>query len=125
MSEGQIRHNLMDENVTEIRVIRLIYDYILWVGPIINRLPRDRKFTIGNRLLNHWYDLLELIIEAKYTQLDIRKNMLDQGNILLEKIRFLQRLLHDEHLWNTKRLNYAAEAVNEIGRNLGGWRKKI
>ncbi len=103
----------------------MIYDYILWVGPVIHRFPRDRKFTIGNRILDSWYDLLDMIIEAKYVSKESKAVLLKRANIKLEKIRFMQRLLLDDKIWEVKRYKYAAAQVDEIGKKIGGWIKKI
>ena len=107
----------------ELKVIQKLYDHIKWISPIINRLPRDRKFTIGDRILNKLYDILELLIEAKYTTASKKMEILKRVNILLETVRFYQRLLRDENLWSKKRFTYAFENVNTIGQNLGAWMK--
>jgi len=105
----------------ELTVIQKLYDYIKWVSPLINRLPRDRKFTIGDRILNKLYSVLELLIEAKYSSYDIRIDLLKKANINMEIIRFYNRLLRDEDLWSVKRYQFALESVNEVGLQLGGW----
>ena len=82
----------------ELDSIQKVYDFIKWVTPIINRFPRDHKFMAGNRLMNHWYDLLEVLIEAKYSTKTTRIELLRKANIKLEQIRFIQRLLKDENM---------------------------
>ena len=52
--------------VKELTVIQKMTDYIDWVSPLINRFPKDKKFTIGDRLLNKLYSVLELLIKSKY-----------------------------------------------------------
>lgn len=108
-------------NEQELTVIQKLYDYIKWVSPLINRLPKDRKFTIGDRLLNKLYNVLELLIEAKYSTKEKRKQLLIKANINMEIIRFYNRLLKDENLWSIKRYQFALESVNEVGVQLGGW----
>ena len=107
----------------ELEVIQKVYDFFRWIGPLIGRLPRDKKFTIGDRLLNHWYDILEQLLEAKYSNPDARRRVLRKANIKLEKIRFFHRLLKDENDWSIKRFQYASEKVREIGVSIGGWYK--
>ncbi len=109
----------------ELTVIQKLYDYIKWVSPIINRLPRDRKFTIGNRKLEKLYDVLELLIEAKYTSAGKKNELLKKANIQIETIRFYNRLLRDENLWSVKRFKNAVESLNEVGLQLGGWMRSM
>jgi hypothetical protein len=34
----------------ELTIIQKMYDLIMWYVPIINRFPRDHKFTLGERI---------------------------------------------------------------------------
>ncbi|MBT4388614.1 MAG: diversity-generating retroelement protein Avd [Nitrospina sp.] len=108
------------EKAGELLVIQKLYDYLIWVSPIINRLPRDKKYTIGDRLLNRLYDVLEDLIKAKYRS---RKKieLLEQANVGLEIVRFYQRLILSDNLWDRKRYQFASKSVNEIGILLGKW----
>ena len=116
-----MKPNNSHNNEQELTVIQKLYDYIKWVSPLINRLPKDRKFTIGDRILNKLYNVLELLIEAKYSSLELRKDILKKANINMEIIRFYNRLLRDENLWSIKRYKFALESVNDVGVQLGGW----
>ena len=42
------------------------YDLLKYALPVLNRLPRDQKFVLGDRLQNHLSELLERLIEATY-----------------------------------------------------------
>jgi hypothetical protein len=50
----------------ELSVIQKTYDIIKYYVPIIERLPKIHKFTIGDRIINQLYELLEGLIKAKY-----------------------------------------------------------
>jgi hypothetical protein len=45
----------------ELPVIQKTYDLVRWYVPILNRLPRDHKFALGERLTGALYDLLETL----------------------------------------------------------------
>lgn len=104
----------------ELVVIQKLYDYLVWVSPIINRLPRDKKYTIGDRLLNRLYDVLEDLIKAKYRSCN-KLELLEQANVGLEIVRFYQRLILSDNLWDRKRYQFASKSVNEVGILLGKW----
>ena len=104
----------------ELFVIQKLYDYLVWVSPIINRLPRDKKYTIGDRLLNRLYDVLEDLIKAKYRSCN-KLELLEQANVGLEIVRFYQRLILSDNLWDRKRYQFASKSVNEVGILLGKW----
>ena len=44
------------------------YQLVLWMVPVVNKFPRDHRFTLGDRLVTHLYDLLKLLVEASYTK---------------------------------------------------------
>ncbi len=48
-------------------IVTKMYDLVKYLMPIINRFPRDYKFTLGDRITNLVLDLLEKYIEAYYT----------------------------------------------------------
>ncbi len=44
---------------SELPIVQKTYDLIKWYVPILNRLPRDHKFGLGDRMVSTLYDLLE------------------------------------------------------------------
>lgn len=41
----------------ELPIIQKTYDLIKWYIPILNRLPRDHRFALGERMTKGLYDL--------------------------------------------------------------------
>ncbi|TBR56389.1 four helix bundle protein [Westiellopsis prolifica IICB1] len=106
----------------ELSVIQKTYDCIKWYVPILERLPKIHKFTLGDRIINGLYDLLEGLIQAKYA-----KNKLDQLeplNTQLDILRYQTRMLLDFQFLSIQRYEYAIKLIDEIGTELGGWIKK-
>ncbi len=105
----------------DLPVIQKTYDLVKWYVPILNRLPRNHRFTLGERIINGLYDLLEGLILARYShdKLDILQKL----NLRLDLLRHQTRLLLDFELMETKRYEYVGGLMNEIGTELGGWIK--
>lgn len=104
-------------------VIQKLYDYIMWITPLISKLPKDRKFGIGDRVLSKLYDTMELLLMARYSK-QKRTALLQEANVKLEMVRLYQRMIVDEKLWNVARYEYGAVHVNEIGSLIGAWLQK-
>lgn len=103
-----------------------MYDLIKYLIPVVNRFPRDYKFTLGDRISNRVLDLLERYIEAYYTGIPkLKQEILYKNNLQLERIRFLIRLAHDFKLFSNQRFGYISGLVDEIGRMNGGWLKQL
>jgi hypothetical protein len=50
----------------ELSIIQKTYDAIQWFIPVLNRLPLDFKLSLGKRLADNFYSLLEELIKAKF-----------------------------------------------------------
>jgi hypothetical protein len=103
----------------ELLVITKTYDLIAWACKHTSRFPRNHRFVLGERLERNLHDLLELLIQARYSR--ERKPLLDQANLKLEVLRFQTRLARDLCCWKTNSYVFAAKAIDEVGRLVGGW----
>ncbi len=106
----------------ELPIIQKTYDLIKWYVPILDRLPKNHKFTLGERMINRLYNILEELIKARFIKQKIE--ILNGINIQLDILRYQTRLLHDYKLINTKRYEYINQLVKEIGIDLGAWIKE-
>ena len=52
---------------SNLSIIQRCYDLIAWFIPRLEKLPRSHKYTLGDRIQNGLYDLLEALIRARYT----------------------------------------------------------
>lgn len=43
----------------ELPIVQKTYDLVKWYVPILNKLPREHKFLLGDRISTGLYDLLE------------------------------------------------------------------
>lgn len=103
----------------ELPIIQKTYDLVLWAVPLLNKLPRNYKFALGDRIQATLYSFLEGLIRARYAREKI--SLLENLNAELDVVRYQFRLCHDLALVDVRRYEYASRAINDIGRNLGGW----
>jgi hypothetical protein len=108
--------------VSDLPIIQKTYDLIKWYVPILNRLPRDHKFALGDRIVAGLYDLLEGLIEVRYAKEKLPQLM--ALNIQLEILRHQTRLLLDFQMLSTRRYEFVGQHINSIGLEIGGWIKQ-
>lgn len=101
--------------------LEAMYQFQLWLIPTIEKFPRSQKFLLGDRIQSGALDVTERLIEATYNRR--RMAYLDAANLGVEKLRFMVRLANDLKHIDTRRYEYAARQLDEIGRLIGGWRK--
>ena len=103
----------------ELIVITKTYDLILWSCNHTSKFPRNHRFVLGERIERNLYNLLETLIQARYTK--NRRGLLEQANLTLEILRFQMRLAKDLQCLKVQSYGFAAKAIDEIGRLVGGW----
>jgi len=110
---------MSNPTTSELPIVQKTYDLIKWYVPILNRLPRDHKFGLGDRMVVVLYELLEGLIAARYA-----RNKLDILQPLSGKLDILQyqtRLLVDFQLMEVKRYEHVSRLLDDLGRQLTGW----
>ncbi len=103
----------------ELPIIQKTYDLVKWYVPILNKLPRDHKFLLGDRIITGLYDLLEGLILARYSSEKLPE--LKKLNGRLDLLRRQTRLLFEFELMSSQRYNHVSQLLNGIGQDLGGW----
>ncbi|MCZ2207671.1 diversity-generating retroelement protein Avd [Cylindrospermopsis raciborskii] len=97
----------------ELSVIQKTYDCIKWCVPIIERLPKIHKFTLGDRIINQLYNLLKGLIQAKYAKNKL--SQLESLNSKLDILRYQTRMMLDFNKMSVERYEYAIKLIAEIG----------
>jgi hypothetical protein len=90
-------------------------------GMRLRLLPHNHRFTLGERIERRLYDLLETLIQARYTRQ--RAELLRQANLTLEVLRCQVRLAHDLRCLRTNSDEHASRELHAIGAMLGCWLK--
>jgi hypothetical protein len=104
------------------KVITHAYDFIKWAIPHIAKLPRNQRYTFGERIESKLFRLLELLIEAQYSK--DKANLLKRANLEIEQLRFLYRLNYDLLMINLKTYELSSKHLMDIGVQVGGWIKQ-
>jgi hypothetical protein len=94
-----------------------------WIMDVAEKYPKNARFTLANRTINHALDVQEKLIEAIYSKK--RLALLYQINIYVEKIRVLLRIAWRRRFIGEKQFEFAAREINEFGSMIGGWIKKL
>jgi len=107
----------MPSNVPQ--AVESCHDLLRWLIPQLDKFPRSRRFTLGERLETGVLDVLELLVEAAYTR---NKDIpLKRANLRLEMVRHLWRLAHELKVIATRQYEYGAKLIDDLGRQIGGW----
>lgn len=103
-------------------IVEHCHQTLQWIIPTIDKFPRQRRFTVGERIETGLLDILTFATEASYaTQ---KSALLQQASLRLNVVIHLWRLSYELKIIDKRRYFFGAEKLNIIGRQLGGWRKQ-
>ena len=102
-------------------IFQKIYDFLLWLYPLINRIPKSHRLVLGKHLEELGLSILLLIIEANKIRDNPRKTIQVKISDKLDELRILIRLTKDLRYMSIDQYSHAAEKINEIGKLLYGW----
>ncbi len=103
----------------ELKVIQDVYDFMLWLIHHTEKFPRHHRYSLGLAIENRLHRILELLLRAKYSR--DKAGYLSDANLELELLRFQVRLAVDLKALSMKSHAHAAEAMQGIGAQMGGW----
>lgn len=98
-----------------------IYDFVLWLYPVINRIPRHHKTVLGRQVEELAVSMLLVVLSANRARGQKREELQFVISEDLDKLRILIRLTKDLRFMSIKQYSYSSEKVNEIGKILSGW----
>lgn len=108
-------------SIEKLIIFQKIYDFLLWLYPLINRIPKSHRLILGRSIEEEGIKILLLSIEANKLRDNSRKIVQQQISDELDKLRILIRLTKDLHFMSIAQYEHAAEKINEIGKILYGW----
>ena len=108
--------------MNELPIIQKTYDLVKWYVPILNRLPKNFRFTLATRINRSLYDLLEGLLKARFAREKVP--LLEDLNSEVDILQYQTRLLLDFGLISTQRYKFVGEQLTEIGIELGSWIKQ-
>ena len=103
----------------ELPIIEASLDLIRWFVPLLNRLPRQHKFGLGDRLIANLYHLMEELVRARYARAKLP--ILEPLKAQIVVIQLQIRLLHQFQLIELARYEHASRLITEIGKQHSGW----
>jgi hypothetical protein len=103
----------------ELPNIETSLDLIRWFVPLLNRLPRQHKFGLGERLVANLYHLLEQLVQARYARAKLP--ILEPLRAQIVLIQLQTRLLHQFQLIELRRYEHASRLITDIAKQHSGW----
>lgn len=101
------------------------YDLLLLLFQFCSKLPREYKFTLGERLKNDSTDLLLHIFEASKSSNEQKQQSITNALLHLEKCRLYIRLLKDLNILGIATQASLNQKIESISKQLTQWGKYV
>jgi hypothetical protein len=98
--------------------------YQYWMR-LHRNFPRTERFGLGNRIDAAFLDVLEYTFSCIYLPPAEKISVLERAISRLDKVKFFAQIAWESKLVPTKHYAAFAGQLEEIGRQLGGWRKGL
>jgi hypothetical protein len=105
------------------QAIQHCHQLMLWIIPQIDKFPRARKFTLGEKIEQSLIDILRGLIEANYSPRG-REKLLQKVNTELTVVRHYWRLAFKLGAIASKSYEFGSKQMVQLGQQVGGWQKQ-
>lgn len=100
------------------------YDYLLWISQHVGKFPKSERFRLAKRIEDCAFSFYDSILMAvRYP--DQNREWLYRADDDLARLKLYLRIAKDSQFSSPKQYQYAVGLILEIGKLLGGWKKKI
>jgi hypothetical protein len=107
--------------IDKLIIFQKTYDFIIWLYPIINCLPKNHRLILGRKIEELALTLLLSITKANKKYGEERKYFQTEASNAIDYLQIVLRLTKDIHLMSVKQYALGAKKLNEIGRMLTSW----
>ena len=101
------------------KAVQDCHDLLRWLIPHLDRFPRSRRFTLGERLETGLLDVLAELTDAAYRR--DKTPALRRANRRLQVVRHLWRLCWELGVVPARRYEHGARLLESLGAQVGGW----
>ncbi len=92
-----------------------------WIIPQLDKFPRQRRYTLGERIEVELLNVMEALLEARFNR--NKGAILARANLKLDLARHLWRLSYPLANVQSKSFEHGARLMVILGQQIGAWRK--
>ncbi|MDP2631160.1 MAG: four helix bundle protein [Candidatus Uhrbacteria bacterium] len=108
----------------EFSLVHKLYEWYKLLHADVVKYPKTERYTLGELLKSYTLKLIEDMWEANALALPERLMLLEKSQRTLDLMKLMVRLVYDLRIYTQEGYIYRQKRLQEIGKMLGGWRKK-
>jgi len=103
------------------KAVQDCHDLLAWIIPHLDKFPRLRRYTLGERIETTLLNVLEDLLEATWSR--NKAQPLTHANRQLDMVRHLWRLAHTLRAIPLRSYEHGVKLMPTLGKQIGGWKK--
>ena len=106
----------------ELPIFTKTYDLLKWLLPATQKFPNEHRFVLAKKIQESAFELQDALLAAGLGY--VKPHHLQDADVALRRLQLYIRLSHDLKFISIGQYEHVSRMTVEIGRILGGWRKK-
>lgn len=107
------------------KVVHDCHATLRWLLPQLDKFPRSRRFTLGERIESLLLQVLERCLEAAYAPARDKKRALQRASQQLGVVKHLWRLAMELKVIAPNTYSHGSKLLVELGDQIGGWQRYL
>lgn len=108
---------------TELPIYRTGVKLLTLAVKVHEQMPRNMKRILGEKIMQHCVDMLDLMALSNASQRDARAGFIEELLTRQRAVTVLLRVSHDSRYLSPKLWAESIELLGSIGKQAGGWLK--
>lgn len=88
-------------------------------------IPKKSRYTLGDKIDARFVQVLELLQIATYQSPTEKLHTLERALSGVDTLKFFLRIAWEVRVFDDKKYVALSTGLNEVGRQIGGWRKGL
>jgi len=88
-------------------------------------MPKLSRHTLGTKIDTLFIETTEMLLLAGYAPREQKGSLLKRTSSKLDVLRFFLQLAWEMELLDNNKYRMVSEPLTEVGKQLGGWRKRV
>lgn len=102
--------------------VKLAYSF--WLN-FYRKFPKPERFGIGEKIDILFLDTLELAFQIRFAPVHKKLILIDELILKIDKLKFFCEIAWENRLLSSKNYGDLLSKLQEIGKELGGWKKNL
>ncbi len=105
-------------------MVKISDTYKVWYS-YAPHIPRQTRYSLGEKINLLFLELMELILLAAYAAREQKAPIIQKASLKVDTLKYFVQLAWELKILDNKRFAALGEPLAEVGKMIGGWKKQL